>query len=59
MNKRTEKKTQKERGYVSVGAWVRPELKNSLEVVATKNSRSVSAEMVLAIEAHVAQHVTA
>ncbi len=54
MNKRQKKKTQKELGYVSIGAWVRPETRDALAAVAESNRRSLSGELVLAIEAHVA-----
>jgi hypothetical protein len=54
MNKRQRKKTQKQLGYVSIGAWVRPETRDALEAVAEANQRSKSREIVLAIEAHIA-----
>jgi predicted transcriptional regulator len=55
MNKRQRKKTQKQLGYVSIGAWVRPEIRDALEEMAQANERSKSREIVLAIEAHVAR----
>lgn len=54
MNKRQKKKTQKELGFIYVGAWVSPDLHNLLTVAAVSNGRSLSSELVVAVKAHVA-----
>ena len=53
MKKRKYKKTQKQLGYVSVGAWVRPGLYDALARLAAGNRTSLTAELTAAIEAHV------
>ena len=53
MKKRKYKKTQKQLGYVSVGAWVRPGLYDALARLAAGNHTSLTAELTAAIEAHV------
>ena len=53
MKKRKFKKTQKQLGYVSVGAWVRPELYAALARMARDKGTSLTAEITAAIEAHV------
>jgi len=53
MKKRKFKKTQKQLGYVSVGAWVRPWLYDALARLAADNRTSLTAEITAAIEAHV------
>jgi hypothetical protein len=45
MNKRQKKKTQKERGYVLVSAWVPAEVRSALNDRAEANKRSTSAEI--------------
>lgn len=45
MNKRQKKKTQKERGYVLVSAWVPSEVRTALNHRAQQNKRSTSAEI--------------
>jgi hypothetical protein len=54
MNKRQKKKTQKELGFIYVGAWVSPDLHNLLTVAAVSNGRSLSSELAVAVKAHVA-----
>jgi hypothetical protein len=45
MNKRQKKKTQKERGYVLISAWVPSEVRTALNHRAHVNGRSTSAEI--------------
>lgn len=45
MNKRQKKKTQKERGYVLISAWVPSEVRTALNDRAQQNKRSTSAEI--------------
>lgn len=47
------RKTQKEMGYVSIGAWGSPDLRAKIEAVAIRNRRSMSAEILIALENHV------
>lgn len=54
MNKRQKKKTQKELGYIYVGAWLCPDLHILLASAALSNGRSVASELTVAIKAHVA-----
>lgn len=51
MNKRQKKKTQKERGFVLVSAWVPPEVRTGLNARAQQNKRSTSAEIHAIFEA--------
>ena len=53
MNKRQKKKTQKELGFEYIGAWITPELKNALTIVAASNGRSVASELAIIVKAHV------
>lgn len=53
MNKRQKKKTQKQLGFEYIGAWITPELKHALTVVAASNGRSVSGELAIIVKAHV------
>ena len=45
MNKRQKKKTQKERGFVLVSAWVPSDVRTALNKRADDNHRSTSAEI--------------
>lgn len=58
MRKRKYKKTQKQLGYVSLGAWVRPELYDAVARRAAANHWSLTAEIVLALEAHIKTEAT-
>ena len=51
MNKRQKKKTQKERGFVLVSAWVPPEVRTGLNDRAHQNKRITSAEIHAIFEA--------
>lgn len=51
MNKRRKKKTQRELGYVSIGAWVRPELQARLLAYAEQRRISQTSIIEQALEA--------
>ena len=51
MNKRQKKKTQKERGFVLVSAWVPSETRTALNDRAHVNKRSTSAEINVILDA--------
>ncbi len=55
--KRFAKKTQKQLGYVSIGAWVRPELRMCLAAMARSRGVSLSSVIITACERDV-QEVT-
>jgi len=51
MKKRFKKKTQKQLGYVTIGAWVRPSLREALCRRAHRRGTSITDEIVAAVEA--------
>ena len=51
MNKRQKTKTQKERGFVLVSAWVPCEVRTALNARANHNKRSTSAEINVILDA--------
>ena len=51
MNKRQKKKTQKERGFVLVSAWVPRDVRTALNARAQHNKRSTSAEINVILDA--------
>jgi hypothetical protein len=56
MKTRLKKKTQKQLGYVMVGAWMCPQIADQLRARAVLHNRSLAAELTAAVSAHLSTH---